>query len=324
VRIIPTPQNDTAAQDLTPIAPVLHAAQHLPFDEELEEDDGTVPIQHLPFLEESSEPDIIPIQDITPISREVPDPVPIVPVLHAAQHLPFNEAEIPPIVPVLHAAQHLPFNEAEIPPIVPVLHTAQHLPFNEAEIPPIVPVLHAAQHLPFNEAEVDYPIQPEPLSEELEEYPTEYVEYPIEDMFEGDDGTVPIIPGIPEIANQDITPIGDDGTVPISDEEYQLENQDITPIDEGDIFDDDYSIMPQELPPPVPIMTAEELPPIIPVDELPPPVPISLNLMARQEGCEKDGDDHCSKYSDNNLDKYCKDAATGVPEVCCASCKGHV
>jgi len=268
VRIIPTPQNDTAAQDLTPIAPVLHAAQHLPFNEELEEDDGTVPIQDLPFLEESGEPDIIPIQDITPISREVPDPVPIVPVLHAAQHLPFNEAEVPPIVPVLHAAQHLPFNEAEI----------------------------------------DYPIQPEPLSEELEEYPIqpEYVEefeYPIEDMFEGDDGTVPI-----------------------SDEEYQLENQDITPIDEGDIFDDDYSIMPQELPPPVPIMTAEELPPIIPVDELPPPVPISLNLMARQEGegCEKDGDDHCSKYSSNDLDKYCKDAATGVPEVCCASCKGHV
>jgi len=219
---IPTPQNSTPTDDLTPIAPVIFAAQHLPFNEEEleddEEDDEIIPIQHLPFLDDDG---TVPIQGDGTTPIEVP---PVVPVIHAAQHLPFHAAlEDDDITPT----QDDGTTPIEVPPVVPVI-----------EVPPVIPVSHTAQHLPFND---DYPIQPE--DEDLEEYSPEeddeLLDYPIEDMFNGDDE-------IMSFENQD------DGTVPISDEESQLENQDIIPIDFFDeditpISDDDYPIQPKPL-----------------------------------------------------------------------------
>jgi len=36
------------------------------------------------------------------------------------------------------------------------------------------------------------------------------------------------------------------------------------------------------------------------------------------------GDDICKAYGDEDLDIYCNDASTGVPDVCCLACQGHI
>merc|ERR1712038_1878505 len=145
-----------------------------------------------------------------------------------------------------------------------------------------------------------------------------------------DDGTTPIGPRPPVvIQNEEITPLVLD---PV------LIDEDITPIVynfEADYeIESDYDIESEReagvtyIPEP----TAVPVPTIVPdpVTYIPEPTFITeprealmMGLMRRQDqqGCEADGDDRCSKYSDSDLDKYCKDAKTGVPEVCCASCK---
>merc|ERR1719322_1467958 len=45
-------------------------------------------------------------------------------------------------------------------------------------------------------------------------------------------------------------------------------------------------------------------------------------LQMRQEECTN-GDEICEKYTDSDLDAYCADDSTGVPEVCCAACAAH-
>merc|ERR1712244_19454 len=44
--------------------------------------------------------------------------------------------------------------------------------------------------------------------------------------------------------------------------------------------------------------------------------------MGQEAECTN-GDEICEKYTDSDLDAYCADDSTGVPEVCCAACAAH-
>merc|ERR1712038_94466 len=46
-------------------------------------------------------------------------------------------------------------------------------------------------------------------------------------------------------------------------------------------------------------------------------------FQTRLSKCHVDLDKHCLKYSVADLDEYCKQPKTGVPAICCHSCKGH-